>query len=129
MIRPYTATDLGDVQALLVAEGWGARAADTQRLAATVAAADRAVVAEVGGRIVGFGRAVTDGVSNGYLSMLIVHPGHRRQGIGREIVAELTGDDERITWVLRAGHRGSDRFWEAVGFHRSDVAFERLRRR
>ncbi|HSM01268.1 MAG TPA: GNAT family N-acetyltransferase [Acidimicrobiia bacterium] len=127
MIRPVRSEDIAAVSALLTAEGWGARAGP-DRLAEAVDAATRAVVAEEDGEVVGFGRCVTDDVSNGYLSMVIVAPGHRGRGIGRAIVDTLTGTDPRISWVLRAGHPGSDGFWEAMGFRRSEIAYERERR-
>ena len=55
--------------------------------------------------MVGFARALCDGVSNGYLSMVAVAEDKRGLGIGRELVQRLTGDDPDITWVLRAGAR------------------------
>lgn len=127
MIRPARADDVAAISALLLAEGWGSRA-EPDRLTEAVAAATRAVVAAEDGEVVGFGRCVTDDVFNGYLSMVIVALGNRRRGIGRAIVDALTGDDPRITWVLRAGHPGSDGFWEAIGFRRSEIAYERVRR-
>lgn len=129
MIRRYRDSDFDAVRDLLRAEGWGGRADDPDRLRRIIAAATRAVVAEVEGQVVGFGRCITDDVSNGYLSMLIVDASHRRQGLGTAIVEALTGDDESLTWVLRAGHPGSERFWEGIGFRRSEIAFERQRRR
>ena len=128
MIRAATPGDLEAIRALFLAEGWGPRVEDPERFRSIVDAATTAVVAEEDGEVVGFGRCVTDGVSNGYLSMVVVAPTHRRNGIGRSIVEALTGEDPRITWVLRAGHAGSDRFWEAIGFRRSEIAFERVRR-
>lgn len=127
MIRSARSDDVAAISALLVAEGWGARA-EPDRLVEAIDAATRAVVAEENGEIVGFGRCITDDVSNGYLSMVMVAPARRHRGIGTAIVDALTGEDPRITWVLRAGHRGSDGFWEAIGFRRSEIAYERLRR-
>ncbi len=49
------------------------------------------------------------------------------QGIGRELVRRLMGDDPGITWTLRAG-RGSEGFWRALGFVASEAAMERMRR-
>ena len=126
MLRSARPGDVDGVSALLLAEGWGSRA-EPERLDEAIAAATRSVVAEIDGEVVGFGRCVTDDVSNGYLSMVVVAPEHRGEGIGRAIVETLTGDDPRITWVLRAGHPGSDGFWEAMGFRRSAVAYERVR--
>lgn len=86
----------------------------------------RTVVAFDGPRVVGFAKAVCDEVSNGYISMVAVAADRRGQGIGRELVDRLIGDDTGITWILRAGH-GSEPFWEKVGFKHSDVAMERVR--
>ena len=129
MIRVYRDEDFDTVRSLLRSEGWGGRADDPERLRQIVDAASRAVVAEVDGEVVGFGRCITDDVSNGYPSMLVVDTVHRRQGLGTAIVEALMGDDDSLTWVLRAGHPGSERFWEGIGFTRSSIAFERPRRR
>jgi N-acetylglutamate synthase-like GNAT family acetyltransferase len=70
-----------------------------------------------------------DGVSNGYISMVVVAENMRHQGIGRSLVERIMRDDpsEQITWVLRAG-RGSGGFWERLGFKTSQIAMERVRR-
>ncbi len=128
MIRAYAPSDLDRVRELLVAEGWGARAEDAERLRRIIEHATSAVVAEVDGRVVGFGRCLTDGVSNGYISMLVVDPEHRRRGIGRALVEALIPDDPTLSWVLRAGRTGSEKFWEAMGFRKSEIAYERPRR-
>jgi predicted N-acetyltransferase YhbS len=86
----------------------------------------RTVVACEGTRVVGFARALCDEVSNGYISMVAVAADKRGQGLGRELVRRLMGDDEGITWVLRAG-RGSSGFWEKIEFERSGTAMERVR--
>jgi GNAT superfamily N-acetyltransferase len=126
-VREFRSSDLDAIRSLLLDAGWRERAEDRGRLAEIVAAASAALVAEIDDVVVGFGRAVTDGVSNGYLSMLVVSPVHRRRGIGSALVEALVGDDARLTWVLRAGIPESVPFWEALGFRRSEIAFERPR--
>ena len=124
--RSVTPEDYEPVRLFLSAAGWRERVADPERFARMLRHTGRAVVAFDGARVVGFARALCDEVSNGYISMVAVAPDKRRQGIGRELVRRLTGDDSGITWLLRAG-RGSEAFWESVGFKPSEVAMERVR--
>ena len=124
--RPVSPEDLDDVRHFLSQQGWAQRVADPEQFRKMIEHTSRTVVAFDGDRVVGFVRALCDEVSNGYISMVAVAPDKRRQGLGRELIRHLIGDDTGITWILRAGH-GSDDFWERVGFKRSDVAMERVR--
>jgi ribosomal protein S18 acetylase RimI-like enzyme len=128
-LREITSDDYANLREFLTRMGWADRVRDERRFQAMLDGADRAVVAIDRGVIVGFARALCDGVSNGYISMVAVAPERRQQGIGRLLVEQLmSGDpDERITWVLRAG-RNSTAFWERLGFSKSAIAMERVRK-
>lgn len=125
--KPVEPHGLEAVRQFLAENGWAHRVADPERFARMIRGADRTVVAWDGARVVGFGRALCDEVSNGYLSMVAVAEDRRGQGVGRELVRRLMGDDPEITWALRAG-RGSEGFWQKMGFATSETAMERLRR-
>ena len=127
--RPVQTDDYEAVQRFLFENGWAARVSDVERFRAMIDGADRTVVALDDGRVVGFARALCDGVSNGYISMVAVAKELRQQGIGRRLVEHLMQRDNGgdITWVLRAG-RDSRGFWERLGFMASDIAMERVRR-
>ena len=124
--RPISPDDYEPVRQFLSDVGWQHRVADPEKFKKLMEHTSRTVVAYEGSRIVGFARALCDEVSNGYISMVAVAADKRGQGLGRELVRRLIGNDVGITWVLRAGH-GSTGFWERVGFERSGIAMERVR--
>ena len=127
--RPVETADYEQVRQLLIDTGWQKRVEDQKRCERMIRGASRNIAAFDGERIVGFARALFDGASNGYISAVAVASGKQRQGIGRELVNRLmdVAEPEKITWVLRAG-RGSERFWEKMGFKRSEIAMEVVRR-
>ena len=113
------------VRHFLIEVGWQHRVGDPEQFRRMMEKTDRTVIAWDDQRIVGFGRALCDGVSNGYISMVAVAADRRGQGIGRKLV-EFLIDGANLTWVLRAD-RGSRGFWEKMGFRTSSIAMERVR--
>lgn len=126
-IRP---SDYELVRQLLIDVGWQERVQDIDRFHKMMEGANRTVVAWQGDRVVGFARALFDGASNGYISTVAVATDKQRCGIGGELVKRLIDVDEpeKITWVLRSG-RGSDQFWQKMGFQRSEIAMELVRKK
>src|SRR4030095_7753908 len=125
-LRSVEPGDLEPIRIFLAENGWETRVADVGRFRNMIENASRTVVAIDSDKIVGFARALCDDVSNGYVGTVAVAEDKRGQGIGREMVNRLIGDDANITWVLRAG-RGSEEFWKKMGFETSSIAMERTR--
>jgi ribosomal protein S18 acetylase RimI-like enzyme len=124
--KPISPKDYELVRVFLSENGWAHRVADPEKFAKMLDNSDRTVVAWDRVQVVGFARALCDGVSNGLLSMVAVAEETRGQGIGREMVRRLMGEDAGITWTLRAG-RGSEGFWQKMGFAVSEIAMEKTR--
>ncbi|KQX30073.1 GNAT family N-acetyltransferase [Variovorax sp. Root434] len=127
LVRSITPADFDTVHHLLVSNGWAHRVGDVEDLGRLISASQRALVAVADDQIVGFARAITDGISNGYLSMVVVAESHRTRGIGRALVERLVGSEPSITWVLRAGREGAAEFFAKLGFSASTTAMERPR--
>ena len=65
------------------------------------------------GRLIGFMRAFSDGVSDAYMLDLVVRKDCRKLGIGREILERLAGylKQRGIDWILCIGAPGTDAFY------------------
>ena len=69
------------------------------------------------GEMVGFARAVSDGVTFGYLADVFVLSSARGAGLGVALVAAIT-DDPRVRWVLFTGDAHG--LYERFGFAAPD---------
>jgi GNAT superfamily N-acetyltransferase len=126
-IREIQKSEVEEARRLLSENGWAHRVTDPVIFRELVSKSQRAFVAVEDHKVIGFARGICDDLSNGYLSMVVVDRAHRRQGVGRALVRAVTGDDPRITWVLRAGRPDELPFFERLGFVPSKVTMERNR--
>ena len=96
--------DLDQLAKLFVTAGWPHRAADRSKLALLVSRSFFVSSAYDGDTLVAFARALSDGVSNAYISTVCVLPDYRGRGIGREVVRRMVEREggQAIRWVLHA---------------------------
>jgi len=127
-IRSIGAPDFEAVRHLLMTSGWAHRIGSAPEFSRLISASQRAMVAVEDEQIVGFARAITDEISNGYVSMVVVAEQYRRRGVGQALVESLIASAPDITWVLRAGRPGAAEFFAKLGFNASSTAMERSRR-
>lgn len=128
-IRSAATSDVEAIHRLLASNGWAHRIPDARYLGQLISASHPALIAVADGEVVGFARAISDGLSNGYLSMVVVAEPFRRKGIGQALVRHIVGSDTGITWVLRAARPGATEFFSKLGFRTSPAAMERSRER
>jgi ribosomal protein S18 acetylase RimI-like enzyme len=128
-IRDIQPSEIEAARVLLEASGWTHHVSDVEQFRQLVSRSQCAIVAVENGEVIGFLRALTDRMADGYISMLVVAEHHRRKGVGRALINAVMGKDRQMTWVLRAAREGIAGFYEKIGFAHSEVAMERPRAR
>jgi ribosomal protein S18 acetylase RimI-like enzyme len=78
------------------------------------------VIAVDGDRIVGMGRAISDGISDAYIQDLTVTKGRRNQGVGRKILLALLKrlHADGISWIGLIAEPGSCDLYIHAGFRK-----------
>jgi ribosomal protein S18 acetylase RimI-like enzyme len=129
-IRSIASNEAEAVRQLLIAAGWERSVTDPIDFAALVDRSQIKLVAIEEDKVIGFICALTDAMSNGYISMLVVSEHRRRNGIGRALAEAAMSDNTEVTWTLLAvGGDGVANFYEKIGFRRSTEAMERRGKR
>lgn len=82
-------------------------------------------LASVDGRIVGFGRALSDGVFNAAIYDVVVHQEFQKQGIARRIVEYLLGQLSNVSCIHLISTTGNEVFYRKMGFKKAKTGFAR----
>jgi ribosomal protein S18 acetylase RimI-like enzyme len=127
LYREGPPVDPAQLGALFLAVGFD-RDRDAATLTAMVENARWVVSAWDGERLVGFARALSDGVSNAYVSTVAVHPDYQRRGIGRALMQRLLEGRDHVKFVLHT-RPDAKKLYEACGFEDATEMMVRRRRR
>jgi ribosomal protein S18 acetylase RimI-like enzyme len=125
-IRRATADDAGRVLQLWIDSGASMRAIDDFEAVRAVLhhPAATLLVATVNDDIIGTLLGTFDGW-RGHVYRLVVHPHHRRCGIGRRLVHGMeqilkSAGAKRVIALVEADRAWAMQFWQAVGYPRDD---------
>ena len=101
--------------------GWSAYTANPGTLLQALAGSATVAVAHSDGKLVGLARVISDGATICYLQDILVHPTHRRSGVGKELAALVLApyDGVRQKVLLTDNEPGQRSFYEELGFVRS----------
>ena len=111
-----TRVDVDALVAFLTTSAYWGRWRGRTEIEAQVAAAWRVVGLYAGGAMVGFARAVSDGVAFAYLADVYVDPDHRGGGRGTALVREIVEGNggDRFRWMLHT--KDAHGLYAKIGF-------------
>jgi spermidine synthase len=118
-IRIVKAVPEADFTALYRDAGWWEENFSPDFIAPLVAGSTAVAAAFTpDGRMIGMGRALSDGTSDAYIQDVVVLREFRRQGIGADIIRALIGELRRrgVDWIGLIGQPGTRSFYENLGF-------------
>jgi len=129
-IEHPAADEIAQITDLYRGENWWKQEGDNPEMVRLIVTGSHCfLVARQKGRIIGMGRAISDGASDAYLQDVTVMNLFRGQGIGTRIVEALIARLERdgIHWIGLIAERGSHPFYERFGFSIMEGATPMLR--
>jgi hypothetical protein len=94
--------DIFQLARLFERAGWHDRTRDLGRLASLVSGSTYVVSAWRGDALVGFARAISDGVSNAYISTVAVLESENQKEVLHQLLRRLVDGRDGITFVLQA---------------------------
>ncbi|WP_411886107.1 GNAT family N-acetyltransferase [Polaromonas sp. YR568] len=71
-----------------------------------------------GGKLVGAGRALADGMDCSYICDIAVHPEHQGVGLGKDIVSSLVALSRGHKKIILYAVAGKEPFYRKLGFRR-----------
>lgn len=76
-------------------------------------------------RLIGTGRIISDGLINGYICGVIVHPSYRNQAIGKEIMRKLVEQGRKSNLYLQLfSEEKNISYYESIDFEEFAVGFK-----
>ncbi len=83
------------------------------------------VIAKSEGRVVGFGRAISDGVFNAAIYDIVVHKEFQNEGIARQILQVLLEKLSGVSCVHLISTTGNEGFYRKLGFRKVKTGMAR----
>jgi len=77
------------------------------------------VTARLHGNLVGLANAISDGHLVAYFPHMLVHPGHQRRGIGRQLMQVLLAKYQGFHQLMLTADGDAIAFYESMGFSRA----------
>ncbi|WP_440480402.1 GNAT family N-acetyltransferase [Rossellomorea aquimaris] len=119
----YCSGDLEEMKAVYQSVGWMKHSAEV--IKQVFESSNVIVIVKLEERVVGFGRALSDGVFNAAIYDIVVHREFQQQGIAKKILAHLLDRLERVSCVHLISTSGNEAFYKKCGFRKMKTGMAR----
>jgi len=113
-----------------MADWWSDGIDDPDQIPRLITGSHCYAVACIKDKIIGIGRAISDGVSDAYIQDITVDESFRRRGIASRIVEELIHrlHEDGLYWIGLIAERGTHEFYKRFGFKVMENSMPMLRK-
>lgn len=113
-----------EFKALYMDAGWWKSEydSDTRFIAKLAKGSECFVAAFYDGKMIGMGRAISDGCSDAYIQDVVVLSEFRKRGIARAIINKIVSELESrgVDWIGLVAQPGTEKFYEALSFEKME---------
>jgi len=113
IISDFSVVNLDEMLEVYHSVGW--KKHTTEIIRQVFEASNVIALVMVDGRIVGFGRALSDGVFNAAIYDVVVHKDYQNRGIARKIMEFLLDQLKNVSCVHLISTTGNEEFYKKLG--------------
>jgi ribosomal protein S18 acetylase RimI-like enzyme len=119
----FCSSDLEEMKEVYQSVGWMKHSAEV--IKQVFESSSVIVIAKSEERVVGFGRALSDGVFNAAIYDIVVHREFQQQGIARNIMTRLLERLEGVSCIHLISTSGNQEFYKKCGFRKVKTGMAR----
>lgn len=119
----FASANVGELQDVYTSVGWTKHTPDI--IKKVFEASTHVTIATNNNMVVGFGRAISDGVFNAAIYDVVVHSDYQSMGIGKLIIEDLLHNLRDVSCVHLIATTGNEAFYRRLGLKKAKTSMAR----
>lgn len=119
----FTSVNLNEIQQVYASVGWMKH--NPYIIRQIFIASTDVTIAMNDNRVIGFGRAISDGVFNAAIYDVVVHSDYQGSGVGKLIIEDLLHNLQNVSCVHLISTSGNEGFYRRAGLKKVKTSMER----
>lgn len=113
IINDFSKVNVSEMQEVYASVGWTKHT--TEIIKKVFEASQVIAIVTSNERVIGFGRAMTDGVFNAAIYDVVVHEEYQRQGVAKKIMEHLLDELRNVSCIHLIATTGNEEFYRKFG--------------